>query len=119
MLLQKSTIRGATALWGMYGGVRGWNYYNTEYELQTNYYKKKNEENPTIYSMNEAPSYYYITRSCYACAGVIYYILPLTFVFAGVNEFYRTEIMLRNMVEIKKTVPYYNPFYPFYYSRKY
>lgn len=119
MLLHKNVIHGATALWGMYGGVRGWNYYNKEYELQTNYYKKKNEEYPNFYPMNKCPKYYYITRVYYAVAGVIYYIFPITCSTACVNEVYRAEIILRNMAESKETAPYYNPFYPVYYSNKY
>ena len=98
-------VYGAITIWGIYGGVRGWNFY-----------KKKNEEYPTLHPVSGSTSDYYIKRSCYAIAGVFYYTLPITRIFSYINEVYRVEIILRNMNNSKETVPYYNPFYPIYYS---
>lgn len=105
------------ALRGLYGGVRGWSFYNTEYELETKYYEKNKVYN--ILSKN-APTHYYITQSFYTLIGAGYYILPITFFFASFNEIYRAETILRKLECNEKKEFYYNPFYPFYFiSYKY
>ena len=118
MALKQNITFGAFSLWGIYGGVRGWNFYNEEYQLTTQTFVKKNKEHPDFYPEKDRPNYYYITRFNYAVAGVFYYMTPITFCFAGINEIYRAEVNLRSLNNCKKLQPYYNPFYPVYHSQK-
>ena len=105
-------IFGSVSLWGIYGGVRGWNYYNKEHELDVIKFEKDQQAYPTIYTENKRPHYYYSTRMMYGVAGFLHYITPPFCLFSIVNEVYRGEVYLRNMEDAKKHVSYYNPFHP-------
>lgn len=114
-LMKEEIIFGSVSLWGIYGGVRGWNYYNKAHELQTIKFEKDHKEYPTIYTENKRPYYYYSTRTLYGVVGFFHYIVPPFCLFSIVNEVYRCETYLRNIKSAKNQVSYYDPFYPFNY----
>ena len=113
--MKTEIIFGSVSLWGIYGGVRGWDYYNKAHELQTIRFEKNHKEYPTIYTENKRPHYYYIERTLYGVVGFFHYIVPPFCLFSIVNEVYRCEIYLRNVKSAKNHVSYYDPFYPLNY----
>ena len=114
MALKQKITLGAFSVWGIYGGVRGWNFYNKEYQMKNEYFERNRKQ----YHEKDRPTHYYITHIVYAVSGVGYYIFPISGCFAVLNEFYRIETKLRNLNNCKQREYYYNPFYPIYYSRK-
>lgn len=110
--MKEEIIFGSVSLWGLYGGVRGWNYYNKEHELDTIRFEKDQKSFPTIYTENKRPQYYYSTRIIYGVLGVFHYIIPPWSLISIVNEVYRCETYLRNIKNAKNRKSYYDPFYP-------
>jgi hypothetical protein len=115
--MKEDIIFGSVSLWGIYGGVRGWNYYNKVHELKTIRFEKDHKEYPTIYTENKRPHYYYSTCTLYGVVGFFHYIVPPFCLFSIVNEVYRCETYLRNIKSAKNHVSYYDPFYPINFHR--
>lgn len=108
-------VFGSITLWGIYGGVRGCNYYNKKHKLDVIKFENDQKSYPTIYTENKRPHYYYSTRMMYGVAGVFHYITPPWCILSIINEAYRGETYLRNMESAKNKQSYYNPFYPVHY----
>lgn len=106
---------GCITMWGtwcLYGGVRGWNFYNIVHENKLKEFEKDHKRYPTIYTKDKQPTYFYLTRSMYGMRGILHYACPPFSIFAFINEAYRAEAYFRNLNDHKNNLSYIDPFYP-------